>query len=121
MGLISKIIGMDNVVNQGFGIVDKLVVDKDLKMQIKADFDQLAIKHRSPFVAIFLAGPKPALMWISVLGFAQHYIINPYLHALNVEVLPMDAQSLYALAGIGSASIAGRVVEKVKKATGNHF
>ena len=68
-------------------IVDKFVEDKDQKNKLKAELEQSLIslnlaqaqanieaaKHSS----IFVAGARPAIMWIAALGLFFHFIIFP--------------------------------------------
>ena len=119
-GIISAVLGGGPVIKQGLEIIDKTVVDKDLKATLTAQFNKLALLNKSVFVTVLLAGPKPALMWVAVFGFAMHFIINPILHIFGLPILEMNTRDLYSLAGLGGFSILGRSWEKVKKATGNH-
>jgi len=118
--IITSIIGGSPVINKGLEIIDKRVEDKDLKATLISEFNKLALLHKSVFVTVLLAGPKPALMWIAAGGFFMHYIANPILHIFGLPILELQVQDLYALAGLGGASIFARSWEKVKKATGNH-
>ena len=118
--IITSIIGGSPVINKGLEIIDKRVENKDLKATLIAEFNKLALLHKSVFVTVLLAGPKPALMWIAAGGFLLHYIGNPILHIFGLPILELQVQDLYALAGLGGASIFARSWEKVKKATGNH-
>ena len=118
--IIGKILGGSPVIDKGLEIIDQKVEDKDLKNTLIAEFNKLALLNKSVLVNILLAGPKPALMWIAAGGFFMHYIINPFLFIFELPILILEVQDLYALAGLGGASIFARSWEKVKKATGNH-
>lgn len=119
--IFSAIIGGGPVINKGLEIIEKRVEDKDLKATLTAEFNKLALLHKSVFVTIFLAGPKPALMWIAVIGFFLHFIANWFLTSFtSITPYAITPHELYTLLGLGGFGIAGRVVEKIKKATGNH-
>lgn len=121
MGFLTWLTGAGPIINKGLDIIDQKVEDKDLKNTLQGEFRKLALLHRSLFVTIFLAGPKPALMWIAAIGFFLHYIGNWFLNSFtSIPPYTVDPQDLYALLGLGGASILARSWEKVKKATGNH-
>lgn len=120
MSIFSFLTGAGPLIDKGIDVIDKVVEDKDLKNELTARFRELAISHRSILVTILLAGPKPALMWTAWAGFTMHYVLNPFFHMFGLPILELQVQDLYALAGLGGASIFARSWEKVKKATGNH-
>lgn len=119
MGLIGKMLGTDKVIEGVFGVVDQLVPDGDLRAKLKAEIQGKALSHKSVFVAVLVAGPKPFLMWVAGAGFFIYYIFNPIMTWIcfmagfeGVPVIQIDAQDLYALAGLGSASVWARSYEK---------
>ena len=68
-------------------IVDKFVEDKDQKNKLKAELEQSLISldlsqaqaniEQSKHSSIFVAGARPAIMWICALGLFFHFIIFP--------------------------------------------
>jgi len=80
-----KLIG--TIISAVSPIVDKFVEDKDQKNKLKAELEQSLVslnlaqaqaniesaKHSS----LFVAGARPAIMWICALGLMFHFIIFP--------------------------------------------
>ena len=68
-------------------IVDKFVEDKDQKNKLKAELEQSLISldlaqaqaniEQAKHSSIFVAGARPAIMWICALGLFFHFIIFP--------------------------------------------
>jgi len=127
MGFLSKIIGsgIGDAVSGVANVVDKFMETPDekraaelvmRKLQLKPDEFQVGINkiqvgHRS----LFIAGPRPFMMWICGLGFAFHFIIFPiaeWISALIGNPVPMPdidtgalisiAMSLLGLGGLRS-------------------
>lgn len=115
----------------GIGLVDKFigkfVPDKDLASKLKAaarsqEFSgelQLLIgqmeinKVQAAHKSLFVAGPRPFLMWVCGFGFAYNVLIHPILD-IWLEMPTVDPALLYptlmALLGLGTM----RSVEKTK-------
>ncbi|BAQ87123.1 conserved protein of unknown function [uncultured Mediterranean phage uvMED] len=68
-------------------IVDKFVEDKDQKNKLKAELEQSIISldlaqaqaniEQAKHSSIFVAGARPAIMWICALGLMFHFILFP--------------------------------------------
>jgi hypothetical protein len=94
-------------------ILDKFIEDKDAKNQIKAQLEQQLIaldaaqaqanveaaKHSS----IFVAGARPAIMWICALGLATQFFIMPIgewataIWLPHIELLKLQTEELMTL------------------------
>jgi len=80
------------------GILDKFVVDKDLKIQLQheletamhsANLAQLEVnKAEAAHKSIFVAGWRPFVGWVCGVSLAYHFILAPFL------------QFVFALGGI---------------------
>jgi hypothetical protein len=78
--------------------------------ELQAALNKLEAKHRS----LFVAGWRPFIGWISGLGLANLFLINPWLQWLldiSGPALPMDnlMELVIALLGLGTL----RTVEKI--------
>ena len=107
------------------GLLDKFIEDKDAKNKIKAELEQSIIglqaaqaaanveqaKHSS----IFVAGARPAIMWVCCLGLLTNFFIMPLaewatsiwapdtpLPSLNSEELMSLTLALLGLGGMRS-------------------
>lgn len=68
-------------------IIDKFVENKDQKNKLKAELEQSLISldlaqaqaniEQAKHSSIFVAGARPAIMWICALGLFFHFIIFP--------------------------------------------
>ena len=84
MGIAESVIGI------GGKILDKFVEDKDLKTKIAAELKKEALKldalqaqaniEQSKHPSIFVAGARPAIMWICALGFLHNFLLCPWLN-----------------------------------------
>ena len=117
--MISSILGL------AAPILDKFIEDKDAKNQIKAQLEQQLVglqaaqaeaniqqaKHSS----IFVAGARPAIMWVCCLGLATQFFLMPIaewataiwapgtpLPELNTEELMSLTLALLGLGGMRS-------------------
>ena len=124
-----------NIISAVSPIVDKFVEDKDQKNKLKAELEQSLIslnlaqaqanvesaKHSS----IFVAGARPAIMWICALGLMFHFIIFPiaewvitiwypdlFLPSLDTEQILGLTLSLLGLGGMRSWEKAKGVARK---------
>ena len=89
----------------------------------QSDYDKATLGVTGTnFFKFWVAGPKPALFWVCVIAFFLQYCVVPIASWFGATLKPIDlslpSQIALALAGVGS--IAGRVVEKVTGAQGNH-
>ena len=78
---------IDKLIGPITGIVDKFVVDKDLKMQLQheletaihsANLAQLEVnKAEAGHKSIFVAGWRPSVGWVCSLAMLYHFILAP--------------------------------------------
>ena len=78
---------ISEIIKSAAPILDKFVEDKDAKAKIKAELEQSIIglqaaqaaanvaqaKHSS----LFVAGARPAIMWICAFGLAWQFVLQP--------------------------------------------
>tara|TARA_A100000164_G_scaffold354268_1_gene361679 strand:+ start:886 stop:1284 length:399 start_codon:yes stop_codon:yes gene_type:complete len=117
------------------GLLDKFIPDADEKMKIAAELSTMAERHAQELAkgqlevnkveaaskSMFVAGWRPAVGWVCVLGMAMNFIIVPLgnfgLSVADIEVvIPMIDTSqmmpvLMGMLGLGAM----RTVEKVQK------
>ena len=117
------------------GLLDKFIPDADQKMKIAAELSTMAERHSQELAkgqlevnkveaaskSMFVAGWRPAVGWVCVLGMAMNFIIVPLgnfgLSVANIQVvIPMIDTSqmmpvLMGMLGLGAM----RTVEKVQK------
>ena len=117
------------------GLLDKFIPDADQKMKIAAELSTMAERHAQELAkgqlevnkveaaskSMFVAGWRPAVGWVCVLGMAMNFIIVPLgnfgLSVANIQVvIPMIDTSqmmpvLMGMLGLGAM----RTVEKVQK------
>lgn len=133
MGVFAAIPVIGAILDKGLGIIDKCVEDKDLKTQLKAQFEsQLLqldfsiiskqIEAQAQIIAAETQGRswlqrnwRPILMLVVVAIVANNYLLFPYLRLLfpgyvHMLDLPERLWDLMTL-GVGGY-IAGRSVEK---------
>jgi len=91
MGLLSKLVGIDigSVADGVMKAVDSLTESPDekrafevLKLKIEqeqakwqAEVNKIQASNRS----LFIAGARPAMMWVMVLAMGMNYLVNPML------------------------------------------
>jgi len=106
-------------------ILDKFIEDKDAKNKIKAELEQSIIGlqaaqaaaniEQSKHSSIFVAGARPAIMWVCCLGLLTNFFIMPLaewatsiwapdtpLPSLNSEELMTLTLALLGLGGMRS-------------------
>ena len=117
------------------GLLDKFIPDADQKMKIAAELSTMAERHAQELAkgqlevnkveaaskSMFVAGWRPAVGWVCVLGMAMNFIIVPLgnfgLSLADIQVvIPMIDTSqmmpvLMGMLGLGAM----RTVEKVQK------
>jgi|TARA_B100000965_G_scaffold404991_1_gene437453 hypothetical protein len=117
------------------GLLDKFIPDADQKMKIAAELSTMAERHAQELAkgqlevnkveaaskSMFVAGWRPAVGWVCVLGMAMNFIIVPLgnfgLSVADIQVvIPMIDTSqmmpvLMGMLGLGAM----RTVEKVQK------
>lgn len=135
MSFLSFIPVIGKALDRGLGVVDKLVTDKDLAEQIKAqiksqvlvqEHDQL-VKELDSQTKIILAEAKggwlqrnwrPLLMLVVVGIIANNYILAPYIGLFfpDKELILELPGGLWALLNVGVGGyVAGRSAEKIFK------
>jgi len=82
-------LGLDKLIAPITGILDKFVVDKDLKMKLQheletalhsANLAQLEVnKAEATHKSIFVAGWRPFVGWVCGVALAYHFILAPLL------------------------------------------
>ena len=130
MSWFSKVLGMDKVIETTGSIIDQFVTDKDLANKLKASIElsQLELyKSYALHPSLFVAGARPAILWICAVGLGIHLIVNPIMVWIvqlatgNVVSPPvMDMTTLLALAGSGGIMGVARTIEKMYKVQDNH-
>ena len=78
-----------NILNAVSGVVDKFIVDKDLKNTLKhememslhnANLAQIELnKAEAQHASIFVAGWRPCVGWICAIALGYHFILSPIL------------------------------------------
>ena len=129
MSLIGSLIG------PATSLLDKFIEDKDQKMALAHEISTMAERHAQELAkgqlevnkveaaskSMFVAGWRPAVGWVCVLGMAMNFIIVPLgnfgLSVADIQVvIPMIDTSqmmpvLMGMLGLGAM----RTVEKVQK------
>ena len=77
----------DSVLGVAGKVLDKFVEDKDLKTKLNAELKQQMISldlaqtqaniEQAKHPSIFVAGARPAIMWICALGLGLQFILAP--------------------------------------------
>ncbi|MCK5235667.1 MAG: hypothetical protein KAR06_01680 [Deltaproteobacteria bacterium] len=116
-GFIAKALGIDvdNAVNKVHDIVDQKVEDKDLANKLKSALNLAALSHHSVIVTILIAGARPALLWVSVIGLFMNFILNPIMAWFGIPIIELDGSTLATMAGTGGFLSVIRSVEKKLK------
>ena len=80
-------------------------------MLAQCEINKVQAQHRSMFVA----GARPALLWVCALGLMTAFVINPYIEFFSggddLINVPIDAMMELTLAMLGLATL--RTVEKL--------
>jgi len=117
------------------GILDKFVEDKDAKNAMAHEIATMAEKaaheaamaqaqantEQAKHPSLFVAGARPAIMWICALAMAYHFVLQPFLvfgvlvAGIDLPALPeLDMASLMPVL-LGILGLGGmRSYEKVK-------
>jgi hypothetical protein len=116
------------------GLLDKFIPDADEKMKIAAELSTMAERHAQELAkgqlevnkaeassgSIFVAGWRPAVGWVCVLGMAMNFLIVPLgnfgLAIAKIQiVLPLIDTSTMMPVLMGMLGLGGlRTVEKLK-------
>lgn len=132
MGIFSKLVGVPNVgdvVEKTGNALDKLFTSKDEKLthgevmerikqnpqEWQAQANTISASHRS----VFVAGARPAIMWICAVGLGFVFVVNPIIQWTTGQpgpVLPTDDMMtlVYALLGLGAMRSAEKITGVAK-------
>lgn len=129
MSLLSTLVGPVT------SLLDKTVLDKDLKEKLAHDIATMAERHANDAVqaqleinkteaqhaSVFVSGWRPAIGWVCCLGMAGNFLIIPFVNmalelletGVVVPMIQLDIMMpvLMGMLGLGAM----RTVEKVKK------
>lgn len=122
------------VLEKVFGVVDKLIPDKDLAAKLKAEIQTtLMVQEHNEIMALIEGRVKiilaettggwlqrnwrPMLMLICMAIIFNNYVLFPYASFWTDKVTMLDLpDGLWALLNVGTVGyVAGRTVEKVMK------
>ena len=105
-------------------LLDKFIPDADTKQHIAHEIATMAEKHaheeakmqmevnkqEAAHKSLFVAGWRPGMGWVCVLGFAMNYLVFPF-----TDVPPLDVSTMMPVL-LGMLGLGGmRTTEKVKK------
>jgi len=89
----------DSVIGVAGKVLDKFVEDKDLKTKLNAELKQQMISldiaqaqaniEQAKHPSIFVAGARPAIMWICALGLGWQFILAPISSWIILTWYPM--------------------------------
>ena len=78
---------------------------------VQAEINKVAAAHRSWFVA----GGRPALLWVAAIGWLMEFVINPIFQMFTGEAFNMPVDQMVWLTGAVLGIYGGlRTVEKLK-------
>ena len=121
---------IDKLIAPVAGILDKFVVDKDLKMQLQheletamhsANLAQIEVnKAEAAHKSIFVAGWRPSVGWVCSLAMLYHFILAPMIQfgfalgGIEQELPEFDFSQLSTVL-MGMLGLGGlRTFEKMK-------
>ena len=67
----------ESVIGVAGKVLDKFVEDKDLKTKLNAELQSQTNLEQAKHDSIFVAGARPAIMWICAFALAWQYILAP--------------------------------------------
>tara|TARA_Y100001937_G_scaffold4347_1_gene5633 strand:- start:26 stop:424 length:399 start_codon:yes stop_codon:yes gene_type:complete len=124
-----------NLIGPATQLLDKFIEDKDQKAALAHEISTMAERHAQELAkgqievnkmeaassSMFVAGWRPAVGWISALGFASNFILIPManfalaLASIDIQIPMIDTTQmmpvLMGMLGLGTL----RTVEKVRK------
>ena len=111
-----------NVVDSLFTSDDERLSHEEVKLRLlqkpqlaQAEINKVQAGSRSSFVA----GARPAIMWVCALGLLTAFVINPYIEFFSdsgkLVNVPLEAMMELTLAMLGLATL--RTVEKLNGAS----
>ncbi len=99
------------------GELEKIALQAE-GIQAQAQTEVAKIEAASP--RFFIAGARPALLWVFVLVILNHYVLAPYLQSFGLSVPALDVTELWPVL-LGILGLGGmRSWEKIRGAQGNH-
>jgi hypothetical protein len=121
MGIFSRLVGVPDVgsvIEKTGGALDKLFTSKDEKLshaevmerikqnpaEWQAQANNIAGAHRSMFVA----GARPAILWVCAIGLAFVFVINPCIQWTTGQpgpTMPIDAMMELVTAMLGLSAL----------------
>ena len=124
LGIVESVVGVAGKV------LDKFVEDKDLKTKLNAELKSQIISldlaqaqtnlEQAKHSSIFVAGARPAIMWICAFGLAWQFVFQPicvwamaiWTPALMIPVIPTEGLMTLTLSLLGLGGM--RSFEKSK-------
>jgi len=111
-----------NVVDNLFTSDDERLTHEEIKLRLQqrpqmaqAEINKVQAASRSAFVA----GARPAIMWVCAIGLFTAFVVNPYIEFFSegekIINVPLDSMMELALAMLGLATL--RTVEKLNGAS----
>ena len=124
-----------NLIGPATQLLDKFIEDKDQKAALAHEISTMAERHAQELAkgqievnkmeaassSMFVAGWRPAVGWISALGFASNFILIPManfalaLASIDIQIPMIDTTQmmpvLMGMLGLGTL----RTVEKARK------
>jgi hypothetical protein len=119
---------IDSLISSATKLLDKFIPDADTKIRIAHELATMAETHAQEIAlgqmevnavqaahkSLFVAGGRPAAMWVCVACMASNFILAPYAIAFGLDVPILDSGEfmpiMLGLLGLGGA----RTVEKIK-------
>ena len=131
LGIVESVVGVAGKV------LDKFVEDKDLKTKLEAELKQQMISldlaqtqaniEQAKHPSIFVAGARPAIMWICAFGLGWQFVFQPicvwamaiWTPALMIPVIPTEGLMTLTLSLLGLGGM--RSFEKSKGVQRNNL
>ena len=110
----------ESVIGVAGKVLDKFVEDKDLKTKLNAELQAQTNLEQAKHDSIFVAGARPAIMWICAFALAWQYILAPmasWALAIWYPVVTLPQLGTEELTGLVMALLglgAARSYEKAK-------
>mgnify|MGYP006442695747 FL=1 len=103
-----KIFTSDEERQQAEALLEKL---KQKPFLVQAEINKVAAAHRNWFVA----GGRPALLWVAAIGWLMEFVINPIFQMASGKAFNMPVEQMVWLTGAVLGIYGGlRTVEKLK-------
>ena len=106
-----KIFTSDDERKQAQAVLEKL---RQQPFLVQAEINKVAAAHRNWFVA----GGRPALLWVAAIGWLMEFVINPIFQMFTGKAFNMPVEQMVWLTGAVLGIYGGlRTVEKLKDKT----